>query len=563
MINRYQSLPWKIFFKLLKYYLCARTKKLAMSINIMLEAPLGALAELGLRTTEPVHYQLSPSELSEQTLKRNEGVLNDTGALVINTGKFTGRSPKDKFTVKDELTADTVHWNKFNIPVDEQVFLSLKEKLTNYLSDKEVWVRDCFACADENFRLSLRVINENPWSNLFCYNMFIRPSEKHLENFNPEWHIIQAPGFKADPAIDGTAGENFALLSFKHKTILIGGTGYTGEMKKGIFTMLNYTLPQHNNVLSMHCSANMGKDGDTAIFFGLSGTGKTTLSADPNRLLIGDDEHGWTGDSVFNFEGGCYAKTIDLSEEKEPEIYNAIRPGALVENVTFFPGTNKIDFSSKAITENTRVSYPLTFISNALEPSIGQTPKNIFFLTADAYGILPPISKLTAGQAMYQFISGYTAKVAGTEAGVIEPTSTFSACFGAPFLPLHPGKYAEMLGKKMKEHQVNVWMINTGWSGGPYGVGQRMKLPYTRAMISAALEGRLDNVNFEAHPVFGMQMPVECPGVPSEVLNPRNTWKDKEQYDVKAKQLAAEFISNFEKYASGVTKEILDAAPTI
>ena len=313
----------------------------------------------------------------------------------------------------------------------------------------------------------------------------------------------------------------------------------------------------------MHCSANMGKDGDTAIFFGLSGTGKTTLSADPNRLLIGDDEHGWTGDSVFNFEGGCYAKTIDLSEEKEPEIYNAIRPGALVENVTFFPGTNKIDFSSKAITENTRVSYPLTFISNALEPSIGQTPKNIFFLTADAYGILPPISKLTAGQAMYQFISGYTAKVAGTEAGVIEPTSTFSACFGAPFLPLHPGKYAEMLGKKMKEHQVNVWMINTGWSGGPYGVGQGVKLPYTRAVISAALEGRLDNVGFEVHPVFGMLMPVECPGVPSEVLNPRNTWKDKEQYDVKAKHLAAEFISNFEKYASGVTKEILDAAPTI
>ncbi len=534
-----------------------------MSVNIMLEAPTGALAELGLQTNEPIHYQLSPSELSEQTVKRNEGVLNDTGALVINTGTFTGRSPKDKFTVKDELTADTVHWNNFNIPMEERLFFQLKEKMISYLSGKEIWVRDCFACADENYRLSLRVINENPWSNLFCYNMFIRPTEKELDNFVAQWHIIQAPGFKADPSVDGTASENFAVLSFKHKTILIGGTGYTGEMKKGIFTMLNFVLPQRANVLSMHCSANMGKDADTAIFFGLSGTGKTTLSADPNRMLIGDDEHGWNDQNVFNFEGGCYAKTIDLSEEKEPEIFHAIRPGALVENVTFFPGTNKIDFSSKAITENTRVSYPLSFISNALEPSIGKTPKNIFFLTADAYGILPPVSKLTAGQAMYQFISGYTAKVAGTEAGIKEPQSTFSACFGAPFLPLHPGKYAEMLGNKMKEHKVNVWMINTGWSGGPYGVGQRMKLAYTRAMITAALEGKLDNVLFEAHPVFGMMMPTECPGVPAEVLNPRNTWSDKNQYDAKAKQLGAEFLKNFEKYASGVNEEILAAAPKI
>jgi phosphoenolpyruvate carboxykinase (ATP) len=334
-------------------------------------------------------------------------------------------------------------------------------------------------------------------------------------------------------------------------------------MKKGIFTMLNYVLPQRANVLSMHCSANMGNDGDTAIFFGLSGTGKTTLSADPNRHLIGDDEHGWNTDSVFNFEGGCYAKTIDLSEEKEPEIFNAIRPGALVENVTFFPGTNKIDFSSKAITENTRVSYPLSFISNALEPSIGKTPKNIFFLTADAYGILPPVSKLSPGQAMYQFISGYTARVAGTEAGVTEPRSTFSACFGAPFLPLHPGQYAAMLGKKMKEYNVNVWMINTGWNGGPYGVGHRMKLSYTRAMITAALEGKLEDVNYEPHPVFGMMMPVECPGVPSEVLNPRNTWKDKNEYDLKAKHLAMEFINNFEKYASEVEEEIHEAGPKI
>jgi phosphoenolpyruvate carboxykinase (ATP) len=413
------------------------------------------------------------------------------------------------------------------------------------------------------FTLSLRVINEQPAHNLFCYNMFIRPAGNELETFKPHWNIIQAPGFKANPAVDGTRSENFAVISFKHKIILIGGTGYTGEMKKGIFTMLNYVLPVRANVLSMHCSANMGERGDTSIFFGLSGTGKTTLSADPNRKLIGDDEHGWTDDSVFNFEGGCYAKTIDLSEEKEPEIFHAIRPGALVENTTFIPGTNRIDFSSKKITENTRVSYPLSFISNALEPSVGKTPKNIFFLTADAYGILPPISKLTPGQAMYQFISGYTAKVAGTEAGVTEPKATFSACFGAPFLPLHPGKYAAMLGKKMKEHNVNVWMINTGWSGGPYGVGQRMKLAFTRAMITAALEGKLDNVDFEAHKTFGMLMPKECPNVPSELLNPRYAWSDENEYDKKAQALAAMFVKNFEKYASGVDEETLAAAPTV
>ncbi len=534
-----------------------------MSVPTMIAMPKDALINLGLKMAENIHYQLGPAALTEQTIQRGEGVLNDTGALVINTGKFTGRSPKDKFTVKDALTENTVHWNDFNIPFEEKNFFLLKEKMLAYLSDKELWVRDCYACADEAFRLRLRVINENPWSNLFCYNMFIRPKEDDLESFVPHWHIIQAPGFKANPETDGTRAENFAVISFTHKTILIGGTGYTGEMKKGIFTMLNYVLPMKADVLSMHCSANMGKEGDTAIFFGLSGTGKTTLSADPNRFLIGDDEHGWTGDTVFNFEGGCYAKTIDLSEEKEPEIYHAIRPGALLENVTFIEGTNKIDFSSKKITENTRVSYPLHFISNALEPSIGKTPKNIFFLTCDAYGVLPPISKLTAGQAMYQFISGYTAKVAGTEAGVTEPKSTFSACFGAPFLPLHPGQYAEMLGKKMKEHNVNVWMINTGWSGGGYGIGSRMKLSFTRAMITAALEGKLDKVEYQAHPVFGMMMPTACPGVPAEILNPRNTWADKNAYDLQAKNLGSQFIKNFEKYASGTNEEILAAAPKL
>lgn len=534
-----------------------------MSVSTMPETLHNVLANTGINTTQPIHYQRTPAQLSEATVALGQGVLNDTGALLINTGEFTGRSPKDKFCVKDDITADAVHWNDFNIPISAEVFDRMYTKLTNHLSEKEIWVRDAYVCADPKYRLNIRVVNENPWSNLFAYNMFLRPQESELENFVPEWTILHAPTFLADPAVDGTRQHNFAMTSFTKKTILIGGTGYTGEIKKGIFTILNFILPHQKNVLSMHCSANVGAAGDTAIFFGLSGTGKTTLSADPNRKLIGDDEHGWTPDSVFNFEGGCYAKLINLSAENEPEIYNAIRPGALVENVTFLPGTNKIDFAGKEITENTRISYPLSFISNALEPSIGKTPKNIFFLTADSYGIFPPISKLTAGQAMYQFISGYTAKVAGTEAGVKEPSATFSACFGAPFLPLHPGKYAEMLGRKMTDANVNVFMINTGWSGGPYGVGSRMKLAYTRAMITAALEGKLDDVAYEAHPVFGMMMPLECPNVPSEILNPRNTWADKNAYDEKAVSLAKQFVKNFEKYASGVSDEILAAAPKI
>ena len=529
----------------------------------MLETVNNVLASTGITTGKPVHYQQTPEQLSKSTIELGQGVLNDTGALLIKTGEFTGRSPKDKFCVKDEITADAVHWNDFNIAITPQVFDNMHAKLINHLGEKELWVRDAYVCADPEYRLNIRVINENPWSNLFAYNMFLRPQQNELDNFLPEWTILHAPTFMADPAIDGTRQHNFAMTSFTKKIILIGGTGYTGEMKKGIFTILNFILPHQKNVLSMHCSANVGAEGDTAVFFGLSGTGKTTLSADPNRKLIGDDEHGWTNDTVFNFEGGCYAKLINLSAENEPEIYNAIRPGALVENVGFLPGTNKIDFANKDITENTRISYPLSFISNALEPSIGKTPKNIFFLTADSYGIFPPISKLTAGQAMYQFISGYTAKVAGTEAGVKEPSATFSACFGAPFLPLHPGKYAEMLGKKMTDANVNVFMINTGWSGGPYGIGSRMKLAYTRAMITAALEGKLDKVDFEAHPVFGMMMPKECPNVPSTILNPRNTWADKNAYDEKAVSLGKQFVKNFEKYAAGVSDEILGAAPKI
>ena len=526
--------------------------------------PSQNLLKIGLKNTDSIHYQLTPDELVQDTLRMGEGVLNDTGALVIRTGEFTGRSPKDKFTVRDETTLDSVHWNEFNLPIEPRYFDIIYKQMVEYL-DKlpELWVRDCYACADPRYRLNIRVVNEKPWNNLFAYNMFLRPTEEELENFKPDWHVISAPGLRLDPKACGTRQYNGAVVSFKHKMILIAGTGYTGETKKGIFTILNYILPFEKGVLSMHCSANMGAKGDTAIFFGLSGTGKTTLSADPNRKLIGDDEHAWTEDNIFNFEGGCYAKTINLTEEKEPEIYNAIRPGALVENVAFFPGTNKINFDDATITENTRVSYPLHFISNALEPSIGGLPRNIFFLTCDAFGVLPPISKLTPGQAMYQFISGYTAKVAGTELGVTEPKPTFSACFGAPFLPLHPGKYAKMLGEKMQQHNVNVWMINTGWTGGPYGVGSRMKLKYTRSMITAALEGKLDNVETEIHPVFGVAIPKECPEVPTEVLNPRNTWTDKDAYDEKAKYLAGLFIRNFEKYADGVTAETRAAAPKI
>lgn len=534
-----------------------------MSVPVMnFKAP--QLLRIGLQHTDSIRYQLCPEDLIRDTLRLGEGELNDTGALVIRTGEFTGRSPKDKYTVRDEITTETVHWNEFNIPMDEKYFDSIFDRVTRYLNQlPEIWVRDCYACADPRYRLSVRVVNEKPWTNLFVYNMFLRPAEEELPDFSPDWHVLSAPGLRLNPDECGTRQHNAAVVSFKHKMILIAGTGYTGETKKGIFTILNYILAQEKGVLPMHCSANMGPAGDTAIFFGLSGTGKTTLSADPERMLIGDDEHGWTTDSIFNFEGGCYAKTINLTEEKEPEIFRAIRPGALVENILFYPDSNRINFDDATITENTRVSYPLHFISNAKEPSVAGLPKNIFFLTCDAFGVLPPVSRLSTGQAMYQFISGYTAKVAGTEAGVTEPKPTFSACFGAPFLPLHPGKYAGMLGQKMQENQVNVWMINTGWTGGPYGTGRRMKLSYTRAMITAALEGKLDNAEFVYDPVFGLAIPLSCPGVPDELLQPRNTWADPAAYDEKARYLAGLFIRNFEKYKEGVSAETLAAAPKI
>jgi len=518
---------------------------------------------LGLDNLGNVFWNLSPAELVEDTIINGQGMLTDTGAIAIETGEFTGRSPKDRFVVCDEKTENSVWWGDVNIKFSPEKFESLYQRMKAYLTEKDMYVRDAYACADQNFRMNIRVVTEFPWSNMFAYNMFLRPSEAELESFLPEWHIVCAPGFKADPAVDGTRQHNFAILNFTKKMILIGGTGYTGEIKKGIFSVLNYVLPHEKNVLSMHCSANIGEAGDTAIFFGLSGTGKTTLSSDPNRHLIGDDEHGWSNDTVFNFEGGCYAKTIDLSREKEPQIFDAIKFGAILENIGFVEGTSTPDYADNSITENTRVSYPIDYIDNIAVPSIGKAPKNIFFLTADAFGVLPPISKLTKEQAMYHFMSGYTAKVAGTEMGITEPTTTFSACFGKAFLPLHPAKYAHLLGDKLEGTDIKVWLINTGWSGGSYGVGSRMKLSYTRAMITAALEGKLDNVTFETLPIFDLAIPTSCEGVPSEILNPRGTWADASKYDETANNLAGQFVKNFEQYASETSASILAAAPKV
>ena len=532
-----------------------------MNNEFGLRASNASVASLGLGNVAAAYWNMTPAELVEEAIVRGEGRLVDSGALAADTGEFTGRSPKDRFIVKDSITENAVWWGDVNIPFDSQKFDLLYHRVCAYLAGKEIFVRDAYACADPKFRTNIRVVTEQAYHNIFANNLFLRPTKEEVLNFSPEWIIVNAPGFKADPAIDGTRQHNFAILNFTKKIILIGGTGYTGEIKKGIFGVLNFVLPHDKNVLSMHCSANIGKDGDTAIFFGLSGTGKTTLSADPNRGLIGDDEHGWATDTVFNLEGGCYAKCVDLTKEKEPEIWEAIKFGALLENIVCYEETSTVDFSNISKTENTRVAYPIHHIANAVEPSIASNPKNIFFLTCDAYGVLPPISKLDAGQAMYHFISGYTAKVAGTEAGVTEPQTTFSACFGKVFLPLHPAKYAEMLGKKMKEHQVNVWLVNTGWTGGAYGTGSRMKLSYTRAMITAALNGALAGVEFEQHPVFGLQMPTTCPNVPSEILNPRNTWSSAADYDQKANELAQKFIKNFEQYAEGVSPEIVAAAP--
>jgi len=529
--------------------------------------PAAHLDEVGLKGLKNVYWNLTAEELVEHSINKGMGQLADSGALVISTGEFTGRSPDDRFIVKDSITANKVNWGKVNIPFDSRKFDALWRRCCNYMKKKDLYVRDARANASANpdYSLRIRVMTEYPWSNQFAHNMFLRPEHDEQEHFDPRWTVLCVPGFKADPQRDGTRKANFAIVNVKKRRLLIGGTGYTGEIKKGIFSVINFVLPTRaKDALPMHCSANVGKDGDIALFFGLSGTGKTTLSADPNRPLIGDDEHAWATGEVFNFEGGCYAKTIDLTEEKEPDIFRAIRHGAILENVKFFEGTRTVDFADRSVTENTRVSYPIHHIENAVSPSRAEgDPKNIFFLTCDAYGILPPISRLTPEQAMYYFISGYTARVAGTEVGIKEPKSTFSACFGAPFLPLHPAKYADLLGKKLRKSKAKVWLINTGWSGGAYGTGSRIKLSYTRAMITAALNGYLDGVGYETHEVFGMSMPTTCPGVPSEILNPRNTWESKKDYDKQANALAEEFVKNFEKYTDQASADILSAAPKV
>ena len=522
-----------------------------------------SLATIGLDNIANAYWNLSPAELVEETVLLGQGLLTNTGALAIDTGKFTGRSPKDRFVVCDSNTEKSVFWGDINIKFSPEKFEALYNRMRAYLNNRDVYVRDAKACADEEFNLDIRVVTETPWSNMFAHNMFLRPSEEEIKSFNPEWHIVCAPEFKADPELDGTRQSNFAIINFTKKMIIIGGTGYTGEIKKGIFSVLNYVLPHEKNVLSMHCSSNVGEAGDTAVFFGLSGTGKTTLSSDPQRRLVGDDEHGWSHKGVFNFEGGCYAKTIDLNKEKEPQIWDAIKFGAILENIGFEDDGVTPNFKDSAKTQNTRVSYPIHHIDNIMVPSAGGIPKNIFFLTCDAFGVLPPIAKLTKEQAMYHFISGYTAKVAGTEAGITEPQTAFSACFGSPFLPLHPTKYAEMLGEKMTEHKVNVWLVNTGWSGGAYGEGSRMKLGYTRSMITEALTGGLDSVDYTNHEVFGLAMPSTCANVPDELLNPRNTWSDKTKYDQKANELAQKFNNNFKQFEDFANKEILSAAPKV
>lgn len=528
-----------------------------------IKSNLNGLETSNITTNKSAHWNLPPAQLIEEAILNNEGNITSTGALMCDTGTFTGRSPKDRFIVEDEKTKHTVWWGDINIPISEDKFEQLHDKMIKFLKDKKIYIRDAYAGADKTYRLNIRIINTLAWQNLFCNNMFLRPEKYKLKTFDPNFTIICVPEFEADPTTDGTRQKNFAIINLTKKIILIGGTAYAGEIKKGIFSVLNYLLPEERGILSMHCSANIGiKKHDTAIFFGLSGTGKTTLSANPNRGLIGDDEHGWANNSVFNFEGGCYAKVIDLTREKEPEIYDAIKFGAIIENTRFVEGTRKVNYENMSVTENTRVAYPIDYIANAVSPSVGGIPKNIFFLTCDAFGVIPPISKLTRGQAMYHFISGYTAKIAGTETGITEPQTVFSACFGAPFLPLHPTKYAEMLGKKMIENEVTVWLINTGWTGGSYGVGNRIRLKYTRAMIASALNGTLDNVGYRTHSVYGVSIPLTCPNVPSEILSPRETWKDDIGFYKKANELAHSFIENFKKYESYANEEIISGQPT-
>lgn len=518
------------------------------------------LENYGIRHVNTVYWNLGAVHLIERAIQRREGHLSKEGALVVRTGQFTGRSPKDKFIVRDEITDSTVQWGAVNQPMSEAHFNRLYARMQSFWHGRDVFVQDCFVGADPAYALPLRVISQYAWHSLFARQLFIRPDLQQVEAHRPEFTILFAPDFQADPAADGTNSETCIVIDFKKKVVLICGTEYAGEMKKSAFTILNYLLPERA-VFPMHCSANRGETGDVALFFGLSGTGKTTLSADPLRRLIGDDEHGWSESGVFNFEGGCYAKCIRLSREQEPQIWNAIRFGTVLENVDMDPDSRQLDFNSEEITENTRAAYPLEFIGNALIPSVGGPPANVIFLTADAFGVLPPISRLTPEQAMYHFLSGYTAKVAGTERGLgKEPQATFSACFGAPFLPRPASAYASLLGERLRRFGSACWLVNTGWAGGPFGVGERMKLRYTRAMLNAAIAGELNHVAMVTHPVFKVAVPTSCPGVPAEFLDARGMWAGKAAYDKAALDLSGRFNKNFEKFHD-VHREVAEAAP--
>jgi len=517
---------------------------------------------LGIRNINNVYWNLTTPALYEQIIRRREGVIGHLGPVMVRTGTFTGRSPNDKFIVKEPGSENDISWGKVNVPFSEDDFNKVYSRILAYLQGNDIFVQDCFAGADQDYRTSIRVITEYAWHNLFARNMFLRlQSIAAYERFKPEFTIIDLPKFHAVPELDATRSEAFVLVHFARKLVLIGGTSYAGEIKKSVFSILNYILP-NKQVLSMHCSANIGKGGDVALFFGLSGTGKTTLSADPDRALIGDDEHGWSNNGIFNFEGGCYAKVIHLSKAAEPDIYRTTRRfGTILENVVFDTHWRKPNLDDDTFTENTRAAYPITHIRNIVPDGKAGHPENIIFLTADAFGTLPPISKLTPAQAMYHFLSGYTAKVAGTERGITEPQATFSTCFGAPFMPLHPSVYAKILGEKIDRHKVNVWLVNTGWTGGPYGTGERMSIKYTRALLHAALENKLEKVPYETDPVFGLAIPQSCTGVPAEILNPRQTWKDKKAYDHQAAKLAVLFRKNFKQYENHVTEKVHKAGP--
>jgi phosphoenolpyruvate carboxykinase (ATP) len=518
----------------------------------------------GLFNIKKVHWNHSSAQLYEHAITRGEAKMVHLGPLVTETVPYTGRSPMDRFIVKEQSTQDLIAWGDVNVPFDEIRFEELRRRQIAYLQNKEVFVEDCMCGHSEKYSLPIRVITEKAWHCLFAHNMFVRYGAKdEIERHVPEFTVIHTPGMKSIPEYDGTNSEAFVVINLAKKLVLICGTSYAGEIKKSIFSVMNFLLPQ-KDVLPMHCSANIGPKGNTALFFGLSGTGKTTLSADPERRLIGDDEHGWSEEGIFNFEGGCYAKVINLSQEAEPDIYETTRRfGTILENVVFNEKTRHINLFDGSLTENTRASYPISHIPNALRSGTGSHPKNIIFLTADAFGVMPPISKLTPEQAMYHFLSGYTAKVAGTERGITEPRTTFSACFGEPFLPLPPSTYAELLVKKMKKYKAQCWLVNTGWTGGPYGEGHRMKIQYTRAMLNAAIDGNLEKVDFVTEPFFGLSIPKSCPGVPAELLNPKDTWDNPVAYDEKAEHLAEQFNTNFEKYKDSVPKKVFVAGPKI